>query len=107
MRSHLTTLVMLLAVLAGVGCKIVGDESSVESTKGETRVDVNALPLNVTAAVKGVMPTGTITAAEKTMYKNKLVYSVDVRDGEKEYDIVVTPDGQILSNKLDASAKNP
>jgi hypothetical protein len=59
----------------------------------------------VTAAVKGAMPSGTITEAEKEMYKGKLVYSLDVRDGAKEYDVIVTPDGQILSSKLDANAK--
>ena len=99
-------LAALIAVLfIAVGCKIVGDEPSSENSKGESHVDVNALPLNVTAAVKGVMPSGTITEAEKEIYKNKLVYSLDVKDGEKEYDVIVTPEGQILSTKLDTKAK--
>lgn len=100
MRICLMSLGMILAVAAAEGCKIVGDDDPAQSSPvAEQRVDVNALPINVTAAVKGAMPGGTIAHAEKELRKGKLVYSLHVTDGEKEYDVVVTPDGQILSSK--------
>ena len=88
--------------LALAGCKVIGDESTSDHSSTEQHVDVNTLPINVTAAVKGVLPNGVITEAEKETRKGKLVYSLDVKDGEKKYDVIVAPDGQVLSTKEEA-----
>src|SRR5436305_15145510 len=98
MRNQSIRLLMAMCAMVciAVGCKIVGDDTSSDHATGGSHVEVNALPITVTAAVKGLMPTATITDAKKEMYKNKRVYNLDVKDGEKEYDVIVTPDGQIL-----------
>jgi hypothetical protein len=103
---RMQTIALLVSVALSGGCKVIEDsDAGREGHAREQRIDVNALPLNVTAAVKGAMPNGTITEAEKEMYKGKLVYSLDVRDAGKEYDVIVTPDGQILSSKVDPNVK--
>ena len=86
------------AVAMVAGCKIVGDDGE-DRDAPEERVEIGALPVNVTAAVKGAMPNGVITEAEKETRKGKMVYSLDVKDGTKEYDVIVSPDGQILETK--------
>ncbi|CAN5567508.1 hypothetical protein BH09PLA1_BH09PLA1_04460 [soil metagenome] len=95
----------IVGLVFAAGCKVVNDDANAGDSKTEQRVEVNTLPVNVTAAVKGAMPNGTITEAEKEMRNGKLVYSLDVKDGGKEYDVVVSPDGQILSTKQDPTAK--
>lgn len=103
MRSHRLALLAVLALgmTAGVGCKVIEDSDSDRqtTTATEENVDVHALPINVSAAVKGVLPSGTITKAEKESRRGKLVYNLAVKDGEKKYDMLVTPDGTILSTK--------
>jgi hypothetical protein len=102
MRMHLILRGLVIGTvaltLASSGCKIVGDDGE-DRDAPEQQVEVSALPLNVTAAVKGVMPNGVITEAEKETRKGKMVYSLDVKDGAKEYDVIVSPEGQILETK--------
>jgi hypothetical protein len=96
-----------LSVLLGVGlvsiagCKVIEDSDSTRETTAanEERVDVHTLPLNVTAAVKGVMPTGVITDGQQETRRGKMVYNLNVKDGEKKYNVLVSPDGTILASK--------
>src|SRR5215218_6315274 len=96
-RNSLGSMVgMCLLIFFGVGCKIIEDSDSQRdrSSTSEGRVDVNALPLNVSAAAKGQVPSGTITRAEKQVINRRLMYSMTVKDGEKTHELIVSPDGQ-------------
>jgi uncharacterized membrane protein YkoI len=97
--SQFIATVALALALATTACKVDGDETSGERDQPEARVDDNALPINVTAADRGVMPNCEITEAEKETRKGRMVYSLDVQDGAKKYDVIVSPDGQILETK--------
>lgn len=92
---------LLLILTVFVGCKVIEDSDPNRdgSSVTDERVDVNALPINVSAAVKGVMPNAVITSAKKEPRRGKVVYSLDVKDGQKSYEVVVAPDGTILSTK--------
>jgi len=93
----------------GVGCKIIEDSDATPAQDGSStsaeHVDANALPLSVAAAAKGQVPSGTITRAEKQVIKGKQVYSLTMKDDEKTYDLIIRPDGQVISSKMSPSAK--
>jgi hypothetical protein len=104
MRFGTTTLILATLLLgACAGCKVIEDSDSAQgsaTSSVEQSVDINQLPINVAAAVKGAMPSGTITSAQQvTTRRGKMVYQLVVRDGEKNYDMLIAPDGTVLSTQ--------
>ena len=93
MRIYWTALFLATALVftGGGGCKIVEEDASAQ------HVDIDALPLKVSAAVKGQIPNGTITHAQMEQRGRRSVYRFDVKDGLRTYDMIVAPDGQVLS----------
>ena len=70
----------------------------------EVKIEIKDLPTAVTDAVKKAMPDGKITEAETEKKDGKTVYSLDVKVGEKEFDVVVSEDGKILKTEEDKDA---
>jgi hypothetical protein len=98
-RLYVRVLIGLVA-LVPVGCKIIGDDdAAADQAVAEERVDVNALPINVSAAVRGNMPAATIVAAEKQTRRGKTVHVLRLKEGETHYEMIVAPDGRILGTR--------
>ncbi len=69
--------------------------------KDEKKIDAGKLPDKVVAAVKAAYPDGKITDAEEQTKDNKKQYELDVKNGDKTWEVVVSEDGTIISQKED------
>jgi len=105
---NLNRIALLAALMLGVG--VLGCQSQHhhhdESGENEVKMAVSSLPASVADAVKAKMPNATITEAERETKDGREVYSLDVKDGGKTYDVVVTPEGQIVSTKEESQEKS-
>jgi uncharacterized membrane protein YkoI len=87
--------------------KVLADKEDKDGKKEEKeqKIDIKDLPAAVTEAVKAAFPTGKITEAEIEKKDGKTIYSLDVKVGEKEYDVDLSEDGKILKQEEDKDAK--
>ncbi len=72
----------------------------------EVPVEIKDLPAVVTDAIKKAYPEGKIIKADKETENGKTVYGVDVKVGDKVYDVDVDEAGKIVEQKeAEAPAK--
>ena len=74
--------------------------AAVYAEKGEKR----SLPAAIEAAVKAIIPNGTIT--DSKMEKEVKVYEVEVKVGNTESDVKVAKDGTVLEVESDENIEN-
>ena len=72
-----------------------------EHDEHDQKIEMKDVPPVVLDSVKQSMPNAKITEAEKEIQKGKTVYSFDVVDGAKKYDVDVAEDGKILKTEED------
>jgi uncharacterized membrane protein YkoI len=104
-RSRIFVLAALTLGIGAFGCESHHHHHHHETGESEHKMEVSALPAAVTNAIKAKMPNATITEAERETKHGREVYSLDVKDGDKTYDVVVSPDGEIISTKDESAEK--
>jgi uncharacterized membrane protein YkoI len=103
MRHHsvvLSGIAVLAAVSAFSASKLLADE------KDEQKVAVSDVPSAVIDAAKKTIAGAEITDAEKKEKKGVTAYELDVTGGSTKYELLITADGNVLSQEQDIAAKD-
>lgn len=65
-------------------------------------IAINDLPAVIAAAIKTAHPNATITETEKITKNGTLLgYEVEIKDGNENLELRITPDGKITERKID------
>ncbi len=88
-----------MAAIAGLSC-------ASETRERKVSVSPSDLPASIHAAIQQALPGGKIMAIEKEVEgEDPGQYDVDVRSEGKEYEVEVSPQGQVIEIKEKSSAK--
>ena len=66
----------------------------------EAEIPIEALPASVKAAAERELPGGTIIGAEREIVGGRQGYEVKKRKGGREYELVFTPEGELLEKEI-------
>jgi hypothetical protein len=83
---------------------VKGKAEAVRDEKNEGKdeeIAITDLPKAVVDAVNAAVPGGTIKEAEKETKGSEVVYEVKTAVGKVTREVKVSPDGKVLSNKVD------
>jgi uncharacterized membrane protein YkoI len=72
----------------------------------EEKVPLDKLPKPVTAAVKAKFPDAELKGAEKEEADGKTIYEVSLKSKGSDYDVSLTPEGQIIEIEKTIAAKD-
>lgn len=84
---------------------VVGLCVSLVRADDEEKVALDKLPKAVVDAVKAKFPSAKLVSAEKEKEDGKTVYEVAIKDGERNIEVTLTPEGKIISIEKEISAK--
>ena len=93
------------AVAADAPAAEMKDKENDKKEEHEDKIAVDQLPAAVVDAVKQAMPDGKITEAQKEKKDDAVVYELDVKSGDKVYEVKVSEAGKVLSQKIDEEDK--
>jgi len=94
----------LYATLISIGLStmllVTGFSCRAGERERKVAVQPSELPAAITEAVKGAFPNGQIVAAQKEVQgENPGQYDVEIRSGEKQYEVELSPDGKVIESK--------
>jgi hypothetical protein len=94
----------LYTTLIGIGLStmLLITSFSCRAGERETKVAVQPsdLPAAITEAVKEAFPNGQIVAVQKEVEgENPGQYDVEIRSGEKQYEVEISPEGKVIESK--------
>jgi hypothetical protein len=94
----------LYATLIGIGLSTMLLITSFSCRAGERErkvaVQPSDLPAAITEAVKEAFPNGQIVAVQKEVEgENPGQYDVEIRSGEKQYEVEISPEGKVIESK--------
>ncbi|GMH71101.1 hypothetical protein TrRE_jg11130 [Triparma retinervis] len=92
---------VLVAVAALIGTVIGGHLVATLTADDVKQVDLSSVPDAVVAAVEAAKPEGTITGAELEMEGGVEMYEITVKVGDVEWEIDVSPDGELLGDPVE------
>jgi uncharacterized membrane protein YkoI len=72
----------------------------------EEKISVDKLPQSVVAAVKARFPGAELKSAEKEKEDGKTIYDVSLKQNGGNYEVAVTPEGEITGYEKEIAAKD-
>ena len=84
--------------LAIAGCSMMHHK---EKEENEVKMSISDVPAAVQATLKTASNGATIKTVDKEMKDGKTVYEADAMIDGKNYEILVSEDGKLISKKLD------
>ena len=98
---------LILAMLSAAGIAgLLCAAQPQEPREKKVVVSPSQLPASIRAAIKKALPKGKITAAEQEVEgEDPGQYDLQVRSGDKEYEVEVSPQGEVIEIKEKSPAK--
>jgi hypothetical protein len=86
-------------LIAGLGISLILTACS--SSTHEFEIKESEVPPNVVSAFKAKYPNAQVTKWQAEKEKGNFYFEAEIKDGDKEKDVMITPDGNSVTEEKD------